>query len=124
MKRPDHVSRSSGRSSEFSTQVSYYHGVEGGESWSEGKRRKGALFKIRDPGTYRLRVSGEAGSHEAADATRIPFTLTLYAGYHPRRYLLAGLIISLLCAWILFDKRWGFERKRWAEVIEDDDDDD
>src|SRR5690606_28019234 len=38
--------------------VSYYHGVEGGESWSEGSQSNDATFSSLPAGKYSLRVTG------------------------------------------------------------------
>lgn len=34
--------------------IELYHGVEGGESWSEGSRRQRVRFRVPEPGAYRL----------------------------------------------------------------------
>jgi hypothetical protein len=46
----------------FSLPVEYYHGVEGGESWSEGSRRASAYLSALPAGTYRLRLEFESGT--------------------------------------------------------------
>jgi hypothetical protein len=42
-------------------EVSYYHGIEGGESWAEGKRSSSRTFVAPAPGTYQLSLSVEEG---------------------------------------------------------------
>jgi len=108
---------------EFSKQLSFYHGRDAEGSWTEGSRSGGALFKIADTGTYRLRVTAQAGSHDAPDSIQLPVELAVYDGYEPRRYYLVSLIIAGLAALLLFSRRSLFESRRWGQVIEDDDDD-
>ena len=105
---------------EFSTQLSYYYG----SGWTEGSHKGTVLFRIKDPGTYRLRMSQQSGTGESEDGSSVPVHLELYGGYWPRRYFLGLLIFTGLVALLLFDKKWRFERARWSEVIEEEDDDD
>jgi hypothetical protein len=42
-------------------EVSYYSGVEGGESWSEGNQKGRLLVKAPPPGRYLLQISQESG---------------------------------------------------------------
>ena len=50
---------------EFSGDMGYYHGYEGGESWSEGSNSDSAVFKIKKPGNYKLLlgVQSNFGNH-------------------------------------------------------------
>ncbi len=99
---------------DFSAQVSYYHGVEGGESWSEGSRSRTKVFRVEQPGTYRFLVLGESDhGHDV--------TVSLYEGVELARYYVAGLAGCGAIAFCLVVTRAGFEQKRWGE--EDDDDD-
>ena len=45
-------------------QISYYHGYEGGESWSEGSTSTRAYFKLEEPGTYRIGIEADGGTGE------------------------------------------------------------
>jgi hypothetical protein len=49
---------------DWGQEVSYYHGWEGGESWSEGGRSSSQVLKIREPGRYRIKIVGKAGRGE------------------------------------------------------------
>lgn len=68
-------------------EVSYYHGVEGGESWSEGSRDWRKIYAVPKGGQYRLRVAlSEAGSasikataavHAVTFDTRLAYLVSL-----------------------------------------------
>ncbi|WP_207678427.1 hypothetical protein [Desulfonema magnum] len=52
----------------YDSDLSYYHGVEGGESWSEGSRRDSAYVRIPQPGNYRLLVHAVSAGGNISDA--------------------------------------------------------
>jgi len=52
-------------------EVSYYHGVEGGESWSEGSRRSSRTFAAPTPGSYQLSVAVEEGERPVEVLVRV-----------------------------------------------------
>ncbi|MBU0638039.1 MAG: DUF4178 domain-containing protein [Planctomycetes bacterium] len=111
---------------DFSAQMSYYHGREGGESWSEGSPRDAQVFKVKEPGSYRLLLLGQAGTGEQAGSTVSAgrqVGIDVYQGVGLARY---HLVLACLClTWVFVEciRRWTFEARRWAPVIEDDDDD-
>lgn len=104
----------------MSAQISYYHGYEGGESWSEGSTKDSTLFKINDPGIYRLRIAGQAGTGSkpgsASDAK--PLTISVSKDVLPVRYFLGGIFVCGIFAVLELVLRHSFERRRWGE--EDD----
>jgi DNA-directed RNA polymerase subunit RPC12/RpoP len=104
---------------DFSVQSSYYHGVEGGESWSEGSKSAVRVFRIDDPGEYRLLVLGEQGDRGSHNVH-----LTLSRGVAIARYYLVAGVLALIWPLVLVLRIAAFEGKRWAPVTEDDDDDD
>ena len=93
-------------------EVGYYHGYEGGESWTEGSRSKSRYFKAPPPGDYVLAVEVEGDQ-------AVPIQVSLTHGDRLARYplILAGLLVL---GPVLIGLRWrAFERDRWDE--EDDD---
>ena len=94
------------------SEVSYYHGYEGGESWSEGSRSETRYFKPPPAGEYVLSVEAEW------DAPT-PVQITVRKGQKLGRYpLILGVLLSLLPLFVWL--RWrAFERDRWDEDEED-----
>ena len=98
---------------EFSTEMAYYHGVSGGESWSEGSQKDNVAFKVEEPGEYRLLVKGES-------SRGVGVTATIYQDVTLKRYwiiLVCGFIAWLVGDWL---HRVTFESRRWG--VDDDDD--
>jgi hypothetical protein len=109
---------------DFGKQVSYYSGVEGGESWSEGSRGASQVFKIQDTGSYRLRVSGTGGEGESLSEGFAGFGawIKVRTGYVLKRYYLFGLILGMMVPLFSTYHRYKFEHERWASEEDDDED--
>ena len=108
----------------FPIDISYYQGVEDGESWSEGGQKDSAYTSAMPGGRYILRLEGqwERWSQPAAVSIRIEQNVT-----HGFNLLLA--LVALSIAPILMGiYHIGFERRRWSESMfgggDDSDDDD
>ena len=106
---------------ELSQEMSYYHGVQGGESWSEGSKNDGKMFKLEEPGTYRLLMTGSAGhgnqgKYPPGAGTNV--TVSVYQDSTLLRYYVIFFIIGLCWAGWEWGRRGMFEAGRWAE--EDD----
>ncbi len=83
----------------FSEEVGYYHGVEDGESWSEGSTRKDLWFRTPEPGTYRLRLAAESDR-----PTQVGYRV--YDGAKPTTGFwlvaaLGALVAGILGAWFV-----------------------
>ncbi len=110
----------------FPIEISYYQGVEGGESWSEGGQRDSAYSSSMPAGRYILRLEGqwEKWSQPATVAVRIEQNVT--HGFN----LILALIALSLGPIIMGIYHIGFERRRWSESMfgggddSGDDDDD
>ncbi|MDH5179436.1 MAG: DUF4178 domain-containing protein [Gammaproteobacteria bacterium] len=100
--------------------ISYYHGREGGENWSEGSRSATALFRLPEAGEYSLRVWGEGGTGEYdTTAQRAELDINITEGIIVSRYYLFLLIFFALMVYSRRHFRNRFEKQRWG----DDDDD-
>lgn len=55
----DLVNVETNRFDAFDFPLEYYHGVEDGESWSEGKRERRVFLARPNPGSYALRLHSE-----------------------------------------------------------------
>lgn len=109
---------------ELATNISYYHGVEGGESWSEGSTRETELVRVEKAGTYRFGVEAEAGhgEQEQPDQAFTPLIrVRVVEGAMPAGWAIGYLVVCGLLAGGLLLHRASFAKKRRGE---DDDDDD
>ncbi|MBN2359847.1 MAG: DUF4178 domain-containing protein [Deltaproteobacteria bacterium] len=102
--------------------VSYYHGVEGGESWSEGSQSSTRYIRIDQPGWYRLLVYGQAGTGEAPAASGGPtLAIEVSEGVMPGRYFWWMIVLSALYPLKEILRKYSHEKRR---IPSDDDDDD
>jgi hypothetical protein len=105
---------------DFSAEMSYYHGVEGGESWTEGSRDDAQVFKLAEPGQYNLFVLGQAGTgNQPAAIAGQAVHVTIFADTTLKRYYFTGAALCALYAFAALGHRSSFEKRRWG----DDDDD-
>ena len=107
---------------EMEGDVSYYHGVEGGESWSEGSTSSTSHYKSPPPGSYQLLVKATCGSGNVGRCLGEELAVRVHQGVVLSRYFLLAFIFSLCFPVFEFVRKQMFETRRWAEVVEDDDD--
>ncbi|HRW51441.1 MAG TPA: DUF4178 domain-containing protein [Phycisphaerae bacterium] len=109
---------------DFTAEISYYSGVEGGESWSEGSREDIVPFKLNKPGDYRLLILGQAGTGETPMAGYgVPVSITIREGIMLSRYYAFFAVFCMLwVGWQIF-RKMSFEGRRWAESDAAGDDD-
>ncbi|MEM6796296.1 MAG: DUF4178 domain-containing protein [Acidobacteriota bacterium] len=99
--------------------LSYYSGREGGESWSEGTRKKSQFVKVDEPGTYRLLVQARSGSGQTSEVSEHPLRVRVISG--ARRALWSGLTLAF-CTGLLFIQV--IQYQGWKASDEEDDEDD
>lgn len=77
--------------------ISYYHGSSGGESWSEGSRRKSKYIKVSKGGSYRLLIQGVSGvgNDASADEARHAVRVTVMKGASLYHFF---IVSTILCA--------------------------
>ena len=108
---------------ESSANMSYYHGYEGGESWSEGSNDDSVKFHLDKAGKYKLLLLGQAGYGESAsDVSKgAPVSIRIYQGVQPLLpYILLSLFSLAIAAYYLLGYLT-FETSRWKHIHEDDD---
>jgi hypothetical protein len=68
----DLIDAGTGKSLGYAAQeVSFYHGVEGGESWAEGSRSYKRTYKAPPPGEYQLSINIEEGERPVQVAATV-----------------------------------------------------
>lgn len=108
--------------SEMWSEVSYYSGYEGGESWSEGSREDERYFRAPPAGEYRMILKGTGGSGLRGPPRDERVSVELRAGPVVTRYFIAIFVVALLVALLGLAQRIMFEVRRWAPVMESDED--
>ncbi len=113
------VNQATNESFDFGETLSFYSGVDEGESWSEGSSKQGTTVHRVPPGRYYLRIDPErereAGESEAAASRVINYKVAVFQG--ATNYGLFFIVILLLLppplwAWLRYRS---FENSRWRE---------
>src|SRR5262249_31552536 len=105
------VNDETGQAFEFDREVSYYAGVEDGESWSEGSQSDTAVLPSIPSGRYFLRVEPESerGTRDIVYAVKVTRDVPTMI------WLLLALPLLLLPPLLMSFRWWRFERLRWQE---------
>jgi len=102
------INAETGAATHFEREVSFYHGSDGGESWSEGSRSDTVYLSRVPPGRYYVHVDPEASAS-------FTFTLRLTRDA-PRAF---HLFVAVLLLMLPFGWTWArhhvFEVGRWTE---------
>jgi Zn-finger nucleic acid-binding protein len=94
---------------DFSRELSYYHGYEDGENWSEGGRYETFYVPRVPPGRYYLRVEPET------DAPQLNLRVVVKRDVPLARLPLIALILLVLPAVWAGMRHDAFENTRWME---------
>jgi hypothetical protein len=118
------VDEKSGDTWKLGREVSFYHGVDDGESWSEGGPEDSARVARVPPGRYYLDIDLEGDPRGSRVAGRVTVTRAPPDWTNWFLAVFGLLLFPLFAAW----RASRFEARRWAEsdhvpVSSDDDDD-
>ncbi len=109
----DFINEETGLIQQFDLPMEYYHGVEDGESWSEGDPEQATYLPALPEGRYTMRL--EAQWENWNQQTPPQISVRVEQGV-PRFANLLLLLIGLSVIPVLFAFRhFGFERRRWAD---------
>jgi len=103
------INLDSGQAYDFGREVSYYRGVEGGESWSEGGKADEAVLPGVPAGQYYLRIEPDS------DAPPVNYVVRVYRDVPRFWFLPAALVALSLYPLIFWIRSRSFETQRWAE---------
>lgn len=124
----DFVNTVTNKLSEFTMPIEYYHGVDGGERWSEGKKTRRVYLSRPEKGPYVVRLA----ANWQDGRTPPNFTLRVHeGGFRWPHFLLAFLLLSGP-AFMALIRLASWETTRWkesahspyAELTGSDEDDD
>jgi len=110
----------------FPIDISYYQGVEDGESWTEGSQSDSAYTSAMPAGRYVLRIEGQWERWQQPATIEIKVQQNVTHGFN----FLIALIVLSVGPILMGIYHIGFERRRWSESMftesgsDDDDDDD
>src|SRR5687767_8430473 len=119
----DLINEETGLVQSFPIEISYYHGVDGGESWSEGGQKDSAYSSAMPGGKYVLRLEGQWEQWQQPATVNVKVEQNVTHGIN----LLLALIVLSIVPVLMAIYHFRFERKRWSESMFDtsnDSDDD
>lgn len=107
------VEKTSGKAWIAGTELSYWHGVDDGESWSEGDKERELLFRDLPAGDYYFVIDPELSDENpraVADTLRVVRNPAAWSNY--------VLVMIFLLAFPLFTRyrQAAFETERWADA--------
>jgi len=85
----------------FDEDIQYYHGVEGGESWSEGSTEETSYIEVPEAGTYRLLLHAVSAPGETPTATEARHSVRVRV-YDNVRLPHFYVVLTILTAFVLF----------------------
>ena len=82
----------------FDEDISYYHGYEGGENWSEGSQGQSTYIQVPRPGSYRLLVHAVSahGNSSQSQNTSHGVTIRVEDGARMPYFFLGAMVLSAL----------------------------
>jgi len=108
------VSETTGVAELFLVESSWYHGVDGGESWSEGGRTDTVFLSAVPAGTYVLRLAPQwDGKVPPVRTIDVQLRQGVMRWLYPGLALLAILVVPLL----MVLRMVAFESRRWQESM-------
>ena len=106
------VNKASGQAWPAAREIAYYHGSDGGESWSEGSRNDEVVFLDIPPGTYYLTVDPDFAPE---NRNAIRNTLEVRSGGSGWSNYILVMIFLVIFPIFTRLRLAAFEAKRWAE---------
>ena len=93
--------------------ISYYQGVEDGESWTEGDQKDAAHTSAMPSGRYILRLEGQWEKWQEPAVVTVSVKQNVPTGFN----LLIALIAISVGPIVMLIYHIGFERRRWSESM-------
>ena len=118
------INDETGDTLDFGREVSYYHGVEDGETWTEGSRADSVTLPAVPAGRYFLRIEPDGDRNNKP----IQYQVTVVRGVATSIWFFIALLLLLIPPGLTTWRAMTFERRRWEEAgggdsDEGDDDD-
>jgi hypothetical protein len=119
------INEETGLVQSFPIDISYYAGVEDGESWTEGNQKDTTHTSSMPSGTYVLRLEGQWEKWQEPSTVSVRIEQNVTSGFN----MVLVLIVLTIFPIIMGIYHISFERRRWSESMfsggggSDDDDD-
>jgi DNA-directed RNA polymerase subunit RPC12/RpoP len=97
--------------SEFSLPLEYYHGVDQGERWSEGRKSRRIYLSSPEKGSYVLRLAAQWEQGK----TPPNFTLRVREGVFRWPHFIVAFLVLCIPPFLAFIRYVHFESERWKE---------
>jgi hypothetical protein len=97
----------------FPIDISYYQGVEDGESWSEGGQNDSAYMSAMPAGRYVLRLEAQWEKWQQPATVTVKLEQNVIHGLN----LLVALIVLSIAPVVMVIYHIRFERRRWSESM-------
>ena len=109
----DLINEETGVVQSFPIDISYYQGVEDGESWTEGDQKDSAYTSSMPAGKYVLRLEGQWEKWQQPAAVSVRIEQNVTSGFN----LMLVLIVLSIVPIIMGIYHISFERRRWSESM-------
>ena len=105
------INEETGQAFEFAREVSYYHGVEDGESWTEGSRTDSVTLPEIPSGRYFIRIEPES----ERTGRPVTYRVTVVRDVATAFWFIVAVILILIPPILVSVRAAAFEGKRWQE---------
>ena len=105
------VNDDTGQAFEFAREVSFYAGVEDGESWTEGSRTDSVTLPTIPPGHYFLRIEPEG----ERIGKPVDYRVNVIEDVATSLWYVVTVILVMIPPIVTSIRASGFESRRWAE---------
>jgi Domain of unknown function (DUF4178) len=109
----DLINEETGVVQSFPIDISFYQGVEDGESWSEGGQTDSAYSSSMPGGRYVLRLEGQWEKWQEPAVVKVEIEQNVTRGFN----LIIALIILSIGPVIMVIYHISFEHRRWSESM-------
>ena len=109
----DLINEETGVVQSFPIEISYYSGVEGGESWTEGGQTDSAYTSSMPAGRYVLRLEGQWERWQQPAVVTVRIEQNVTRGFN----LIIALIVLSIIPIVMLIYHISFEHKRWSESM-------
>ena len=106
------INQDTGQGWDFGREVSYYHGVDGGESWTEGGKSDSVTIPAVLPGHYYLRVEPEMDTKQA---NLMSYQVTIRRDVPTYLFFLFAAVLMIIPPIFAAMRIGSFETARWRE---------